>query len=51
MRHAFQILEEGWLEVTHKQVQIVIMGILGQTPLAGVSLQVLQYLAGFLDLI
>ena len=30
-----------------KRVQIVIMGILGRTPLAGVSWQVLQYLEGF----
>jgi hypothetical protein len=30
-----------------KQLKIVIMGILGRTPLAGVSWQVLQYLEGF----
>src|SRR5262245_31096329 len=30
-----------------KRVQVVIMGILGRTPLAGVSWQVLQYLEGF----
>jgi hypothetical protein len=30
-----------------KGLQVVVMGILGQTPLAGVSLQVLQHLEGF----
>jgi hypothetical protein len=33
--------------VMSKRAQVVIMGILGRTPLAGVSWQVLQYLEGF----
>ena len=43
----FEILREGNSVGMNKGLRVVVMGIMGQTPLAGVSLQVLQYLEGF----